>query len=418
MHSIGCCSIFRGRRTGEPPQTRRRLHVHTRSTQAPGGGRTLFPLPRSRRVSVHALHEFAKEGHGHHEGLRVLWKVRARIAGLPTRNVRPSRTTNSICRTNTASRRRRLPSPSAAPQLPSIASTIVSQPPVVRRGSRETLRLPSPKPAPSVHLPEPPASAPATMTVAPKPRKHRPADLVITLSACLMEAGPSSTTPLPFSPQHRPSRSAPSVMSPTATSPDEDSSYLVFSPTSPSGVQNAFQFPSPPSSARADQPTYPPPSRSPLKATPSTRSTATINTRNRNRSEALAALEGRGPRSLSAVREDDDSPSRPRNFMSMSDDEDEDEVDDVAEEQVDLLSVLNEEEGLVMPPPCSPASVKRGRTPTPAGHARRDSKSSGTHSSKRSRSTVESFLAPLTNFIDFREDESSRGWRSFIEVSS
>ncbi|KAH8103841.1 hypothetical protein BXZ70DRAFT_1005403 [Cristinia sonorae] len=293
-----------------------------------------------------------------------------------------------------------------APQLPSISSrtpsSSASHP--IRRSSRDTLRLPSPKPAPSISLPEPPSSAPAAIstTVVPRSRKYRPSNLVITLSACFMEAGPSSTSPL-FSPQHRASSSAPSVLS-----PDEDS-YFMFSPTSP--VAAAPIAPTP----------------SPLKASLSTRSTATVNTRNRNRSAALAALEGRGPRSLSAVKED----KRPGNFMSMTDDEDEEE--DI---QVDLMSVLNEEEGLVIPsasPTTPPQRLsvggKRGRTPTPrdlkdqeetpSSQRESDLRTSSTPSSKRSRrSTIESFLAPLTNFIDFREDDGGRGWRSFVEISS
>ncbi|TCD65062.1 hypothetical protein EIP91_003300 [Steccherinum ochraceum] len=322
-----------------------------------------------------------------------------------------------------------------APQLPSIASAIAPTP-IVRRSSREALHLPSPKPVPSINLPEPPASAPAAITsmkmsttVLPS-RKNRPSNLVITLSACFMEAGPSSTSPLPFAPQHRSTHSAPSLTSPTVSSPEEGSSYFMFSPTSPGSEHNDYPFPSPPpytASASFDERSRSVPSRSPLKASPSTRSTATINTRNRNRSAALAALEGRGSRGLSSVRED-----RPRNFMSMSDDEDEDE-EEVLDEKVDLMSVVNEEEGLVIPQVssdrASARSSTRGRTPTPrepeivsvgtASKRNSEVRTSSTPSSKRSRrSTIESFLAPLTNFIDFREDTGAGSWRSFVEIAS
>ncbi|THH28123.1 hypothetical protein EUX98_g6074 [Antrodiella citrinella] len=313
-----------------------------------------------------------------------------------------------------------------APQLPSISSASISSVPALplRRASRETLRLSSPKPAPSINLPEPPVSAPAAVTttaIGSRSRSHRPSNLVITLSACFMEAGPSSTSPMPFTPQHRSSHSAPSVMSPI--SPEEGSSYFMFSPTSPVTSQQSFPF------------HEPAPVLSSLKAHPSTRSTATVNTRNRNRSAALAALEGRG----SPGRKDNFA-SRPRNFMSMSDDEDEDE--EMQDVQTELLSVLNEEEGLVIPGTTSGrvsqqsqpnTGVKRVRASTPLDEFEQEAvssslpdnkrnseiRTSSTPSSKRSRrSTIESFLAPLTNFIDFHEDETGRGWRSFVEVSS
>jgi len=125
--------------------------------------------------------------------------------------------------------------------------------------------------------------------------------------------------------------------------------------------------------------------------------------------------------------------------MSMSDDEDEGDEDEKEDVQIDLFSVLNEEEGLVIPfanaervSKHSATSGKRTRASTPlegdeqdatlsrsASNRNSEIRTSSTPSSKRSRrSTIESFLAPLTNFIDFREDEGSRGWRSFVEVSS
>ena len=128
----------------------------------------------------------------------------------------------------------------------------------------------------------------------------------------------------------------------------------------------------------------------------------------------------------------------------MSDDEEdeEEEIETAAEVReegqmetdvpTELLSVLNEEEGLVIPhsghaSKRSSASARRGRTASPKEvkpsslGSKRDSetRTSSTPSSKRSRrSTLESLFAPLSNFIDFREDESARSWRSFVEVSS
>ena len=108
--------------------------------------------------------------------------------------------------------------------------------------------------------------------------------------------------------------------------------------------------------------------------------------------------------------------SRPSNFMSMSDDEDELDLDEMIASpptsisapapntvQPGLLDILHEEEDIVVP---SSTPSKRLSSPP---------------SSKRSRSrrgTLESLLSPLTNFIDFREDDrSSRSWRSFVEIS-
>ena len=133
------------------------------------------------------------------------------------------------------------------------------------------------------------------------------------------------------------------------------------------------------------------------------RSTASHHTRQVNRSAALAALEGRSD-SVSPHR----GTIRPRNFMSMSDDED--ELDD----QGPLTEVLREAEDAVLPPVRPPTLVRHESAPNSFG---RVSGSSRTRLSRRG--TIESLLSPLTNFIDFKDDDSStRSWRSFVEISS
>jgi hypothetical protein len=150
----------------------------------------------------------------------------------------------------------------------------------------------------------------------------------------------------------------------------------------------------------------------PLKVSPSFRSVATVNTRQRNRSAALAALEGRWsgrPRRASL--------KRPRNFMSMSDDEDDELDEGVVEKQ--LLEVLSEEEDVVVPK--VPRMTKKENASRRTSKRISTSPSSSTES-KRSRrsSTIESLFSPLTNFIDLRSDDesSSRGWRSFVEFAA
>lgn len=104
--------------------------------------------------------------------------------------------------------------------------------------------------------------------------------------------------------------------------------------------------------------------------------------------------------------------------MSMSDDEDEDGDEEalVGDMQKKLLSVLDEEEDVVIPKQQIPVKS------TPAPNSKRNSVSAKTSSSgsKRSRrSTIESFLSPFNNFIDLKDDEgSSLRWRSFVEFSA
>ncbi|KAK7683401.1 hypothetical protein QCA50_013663 [Cerrena zonata] len=288
-----------------------------------------------------------------------------------------------------------------APVLPPISP--VSS---LRRSSRETL-LPSPKPAPSTSLPEPPAS------VAPTQHRKKPSNLTLTLSDCFAEAGPSSTTSV-TSPFHRPSYSAPSVFSPLSPplrsspilSPNHERSYFTFSPTSP--TVTSYQFPPPPCALSTAEPKP----TAALKASLSMRSTATVNTRQRNRSAALAALEGRGHQKRR---------SRPRNFMSMSDDEDDDVDEEALEKDVQkkLLSVLDEEEDVVIPKRKTP-SAKSTLVPNSKRNSVSASAKTSSSGSKRSRrSTIESFFSPLNNFIDLKDDEgSSLRWRSFVEFSA
>ncbi|OJT04270.1 hypothetical protein TRAPUB_5004 [Trametes pubescens] len=99
----------------------------------------------------------------------------------------------------------------------------------------------------------------------------------------------------------------------------------------------------------------------------------------------------------------------------MSDDEDEGETDEnknrsapvspptSGPSETSLLDVLHEEEDVVVP---TGKSRKRVSS-TPA-----------LRKTRSRRGTIESLLSPLTNFIDFRDDEgSSRSWRSFVEIS-
>ena len=271
----------------------------------------------------------------------------------------------------------------------------------MRRTSRDT--LPSPKPAPSATLPSVPR------------RFHRPSNLTLSISTyrpeAEAEAGPSSPT---ASSRHRATNSEPAVMSPSTRSspsiyPRDDQSYLVFSPvesTTPSTPPLTGTSASDDAATPVEPLSAPPHITSAaLKATPSFRSTASVGTRQRNRSAALAALEGRTPVKRSA--------SVKRNFMSMSDDEDDE--DDSAAIGKQLLGVLNEEEDIVFPDAnkLHPAEVISKE------NSRESKRTSISAESKRNRrSTLDSLLSPLTNFIDFRDDEpTSRSWRSFVELA-
>ncbi|PSR74079.1 hypothetical protein PHLCEN_2v10151 [Hermanssonia centrifuga] len=287
---------------------------------------------------------------------------------------------------------------------PSVSSMTTIAPrrssPALRRSSRETLHLPSRKPAPSTSLPEVPTQN----------TRSRPSNLTLVFPA-VPSASPS---------YHRSTHSAPSILSPSlnssSDSPSEAHSFFAFSPT-----MSTPPTP-PPTCTRPDSFVMPEPLSAPayvgssLRAAPSYRSTASVNTRQRERSAALAALEGRAARRCRAS-----SVKRPRNFMSMSDDEDENENDEVLGDKAKgLLSVLNEEEDVVISAKSRRISFSPKKEKSSSKRASRTSTSSETKRSRRS--TIESFFAPLTNFIDFRDEDSSsrssRTWRSFVEISS
>ncbi|KAI0740926.1 hypothetical protein C8Q76DRAFT_765484 [Earliella scabrosa] len=196
--------------------------------------------------------------------------------------------------------------------------------------------------------------APSSQLPAVPHRRPRPADLGRTFS------NPSSS-------QHRSLHSEPAVLSPISPllSPIERS-YVAFSP-----------------------PTSPPAHRSSYSP-----------------SQEL-------PRSAPAV-----TGNAPSNFMRMSDDEDDFDLDEMIAFPPTSISAP------------APNAVKPGLLDIPHGDIVVPSSApwkrlSSTPSSKRSRSrsrnrrgTFESLLSPLTNFIDFREDDrSSRSWRSFVEIS-
>lgn len=262
--------------------------------------------------------------------------------------------------------------------------------PILRRGSRETLSLPSPKPAPSTTLPDVPIAR----------HRRRPSNLTLTFSACFPEAAAYVSAPL----CHRATHSEPAILSPPLRSspilsPGEGCSYFAFSPT-------LSAPPTPPLTSDSGVEFCAAASTSP-RAAPSCRSVASSNTRQRNRSAALAALEGRARRRAASIK-------RPRNFMSMSDDEDE---DDGAEVERQLLSVLTEEEDVVIPQAVR-ATVPALASP-PRDVSRRSSKASSAEARRSRRSTLDSLLSPLTNFIDLRDDEGSpRSWLSLVEFSA
>ncbi|KAH9928791.1 hypothetical protein B0H21DRAFT_700248 [Amylocystis lapponica] len=286
--------------------------------------------------------------------------------------------------------------------FPPYKPSSVSVKPSRRSTPRDANRLPRAKPMPSSSLPELPK---------PSVRSRKPSNLKLTLSTWSSDTTSSSS---PFSPSvHRYSHSAPSLLSPALRSspllsPGEQS-YFTFSSRSSTAPILSSPFMNSPTPSTVCPPKSPvSPTAVPaaptatLKVSASMRSTASHHTRQLNRSAALAALEGRS--GSASPRRDK---VRPRNFMSMSDDEDEPEVDGR------LMEVLREEEGVVVPTPV-PAAKQTSCATRSLG---RSSGSSRRRSSRRG--TIESFLFPLTNFIDFKDDDrSTRSWRSFVEISS
>lgn len=95
----------------------------------------------------------------------------------------------------------------------------------------------------------------------------------------------------------------------------------------------------------------------------------------------------------------------------MSDDDEEMETENDAsfmDMQKQLLWVLNEEEDVVLP-----HNAKSSRRQS--SHGSSEGRSSSSKCGRRS--TIETFLSPLTNFIDFKDDDSSsRSWMSFVEI--
>ncbi|PIL29440.1 hypothetical protein GSI_08382 [Ganoderma sinense ZZ0214-1] len=260
---------------------------------------------------------------------------------------------------------------------------------LVHHSSREG--LPGVKPVPSSQLPA-------------VPRRKRPADLSITFSASLSPLASSGSSSL-----HRSAYSEPSILSPISPllSPIARSYFAFSPPTSPSAIETSHPAAQAPRSA---------PAALPLHARPSVRSTVSVRTRQVNRSAALAALEGRVERKARHQ-------SRPSNFMSMSDDEDDGDLDETSPAssssptsarvltpipihiQPTLLEVLQEEEDVVVPQ--RTAASRRRLSSPPSAKAGRSR-----------RGTLESLLSPLTNFIDFGDNEgSTRSWRSFVEIS-
>ncbi|KAG6839406.1 hypothetical protein C0991_002850, partial [Blastosporella zonata] len=224
------------------------------------------------------------------------------------------------------------------------------------RHSRDSLRtIPSPKPAPSITLPDVPIA------------KHR-------------TPSPTHRTP---SPTHR-------TPSPTHSTPSPTHTASSTPPRLPSIVISASL------GLTMDAP--PPVLPTSLNRN-STVSTVSPSVRKVNRSQALARLEGRtnSTRRRKPIK---------RNFMTMGD-ESEGDDDDAFEDhhRHTTLCVLNEPEDLVLPPPA--VSLPEPKTAPVGGRF---------PSSPRKQRTKDWF--PLKSFIDFQagEDDLSRwSWRSFIE---
>ncbi|PCH44139.1 hypothetical protein WOLCODRAFT_138790 [Wolfiporia cocos MD-104 SS10] len=287
----------------------------------------------------------------------------------------------------------------SAPTSPAAASPALPHARApLRRTSRDTL-LPAPKPAPSTRPPAPPRHLPFNALACPSSSSSS-----CSLSAPSLSHAPRTHPALRLHPlTHRAARSAPSLPLPTlATSPilSPGLSHLLYSPIDPTPASAPASAPAFVSTRADSRPplSTPPLSAAPLHARPSVRSVASLATRLRNRSAALAVLEGRT------------APPRWGNFMCMTDEEDEEPAEGPAEggqgqgkEQDErLLEVLSEEEDVVLP---EHALQPKCREAAGAG-ARRRSR----------RGTIESILGPLANFIEFRDEEWS--WRSFIEIGS
>ncbi|GLB41767.1 hypothetical protein LshimejAT787_1003670 [Lyophyllum shimeji] len=229
------------------------------------------------------------------------------------------------------------------------------------RLSRDSLRtIPSPKPAPSITLPDLPKHA----AVPPSPSLSSTAPRLPSIAV-------NSSLGLSL---QRASQSTPSLVIARTTAP-----------------KDIVQLPN----------------RSSI-------STVSSSVRKVNRSHALARLEGR----TNSTRRKAMAKPFARNFMSMSDDEDDGGDDSEFEEDSGkvTLSAILEPEDIVFPPP-SPSRAT-GAKSAPIG-GRFPSSPSSTPSCRR-KQTRSTDWNPLKSFIDLQgEDDMSRwSWRSFIEVAS
>ena len=172
-------------------------------------------------------------------------------------------------------------------------------------------------------------------------------------------------------------------------------------------------------------------------------SSSTVSTRARkfNRSEALARLEGRSRSAPLAYPK--------RNFMSMTDDEDEDDDQDADDEDSDLESLnfpdvkvtllngLMEPEDMVLPlpspakyleaPRSAPLPPRRTESPNPTAPTAHLGVGSGLRRQRTRKQTKSKDWFPLKSFIDLHNDEDTQSvanlssnwaWRSFIEVAN
>ncbi|EDR14647.1 uncharacterized protein LACBIDRAFT_305491 [Laccaria bicolor S238N-H82] len=231
-----------------------------------------------------------------------------------------------------------------------------SQNPLRLRLSRDSLRsIPSPKPAPSITLPDVPS----------QPKR--------------------SPTPMSSAPPRLPS--IPTLPSLEVTLPRG----------SPIAITRSI--------APTDFITLP------RRVSVMTSSTVSTRVRRINRSAALARLEGRSKSAdLPQVK-----PLSPRNFMSMSDDEDEADSDfdllDSDDEKSQQPNPILEFEDVILPSASlSPPKAARSGSSTPS------QSSSSRRRKHHKRSTTKDWF-PLKSFIDLHNDDDSWSWRSFIEVA-
>ncbi|KAI0306160.1 hypothetical protein B0F90DRAFT_970333 [Multifurca ochricompacta] len=305
-----------------------------------------------------------------------------------------------LCSANLSPGQRKVSSPSSTwhHPVPTSPHSLTS----ARRGSRDSLRtLPSPRPAPSVALPEIPSChkepRPLPTVIIPSP-----SSFPFSSSSSFVEPVQGSSA---MSHQHSlsapPTTSCTDILTPSPISPK----FPPFSPLSPRCSRHAsfMSFSSTSTSIR------------------------TTRRRNAERSNALACLEGRSrtsgriPRSM-----------RHRNFMSMSDDEDEEVEGDTGEDgdvedDSDVskpLDALNSSLRVPIPVTVSTATTnshcpidEEEDRVLPVVAMLSPTEISTVKPKTRSRcSTLESWL-PLVNFIDLKDDELP-AWRGIVEIVS